>query len=330
MKTQPVPIAYSYTRFSSPEQAKGDSLRRQTEATEAWCERNNVCLDTSLTLHDKGVSAFKGLHRENPDKHALALLLKLVERGRVRPGDYLVIENLDRLSREHEVAACNLLTGILMSGVKVVQLSPYEMVLTEQSNGWELMRAVMELSRGHGESVLKSDRVGKAWRKRLAMARQGEVVLTKVLPAWIEERNGKLHLIPEATATLKLIFHLTASGYGQKRIVRKLTEEGVPPIGTSGHWSRSYINKLVRDERVLGRFQPRKVVHKKDGTKVSEPEGDPIGDYFPAAISQQEWDMARAGSPRKPTAGRTSKHVNIFAGMINNARDGCGYYCVLD
>src|SRR5687768_12023022 len=41
------PVAFSYVRFSTPEQAKGDSLRRQTEATEEWCRRNAIPLDTS-------------------------------------------------------------------------------------------------------------------------------------------------------------------------------------------------------------------------------------------------------------------------------------------
>jgi hypothetical protein len=30
------PLAYSYLRFSSPKQAAGDSIRRQTAAREAW------------------------------------------------------------------------------------------------------------------------------------------------------------------------------------------------------------------------------------------------------------------------------------------------------
>jgi DNA invertase Pin-like site-specific DNA recombinase len=30
--------AYSYIRFSSPEQAQGDSLRRQTAKAEAWAK----------------------------------------------------------------------------------------------------------------------------------------------------------------------------------------------------------------------------------------------------------------------------------------------------
>src|SRR5262245_39625582 len=128
MKTNSSALAYSYVRFSSPEQAKGDSLRRQTEDARLWCERNNVRLDTSTTLHDLGKSAYTGAHRKNPDRHALAAFLRLVELGKVPRGTYFVIENLDRLSREEEVPACHLLTGILMAGVRVVQLKPSELI----------------------------------------------------------------------------------------------------------------------------------------------------------------------------------------------------------
>ena len=91
-------IAYSYVRFSHPDQAKGDSLRRQTDAAAAWCERNGVRLDTSTTFRDLGRSAYTGAHRSNPDRHALAAFLKLVEAGKVPRGSFLIIENLDRLS----------------------------------------------------------------------------------------------------------------------------------------------------------------------------------------------------------------------------------------
>jgi DNA invertase Pin-like site-specific DNA recombinase len=126
--TSPAPVAFSYIRFSTPEQAKGDSLRRQTTAA-GWCQRDGARLDQGTTLHDLGKSAYTGAHRQKPDRNALAAFLKLVEGGRVPRGSFLLIENLDRLSREHEVPACHLLTGILMAGVNVVQLSPYEMLL---------------------------------------------------------------------------------------------------------------------------------------------------------------------------------------------------------
>jgi hypothetical protein len=58
--SSPGPIAHSYIRFSTPEQAKGDSLRRQTELAEAYCRRNGLTLDTTLMLRDLGLSAFRG------------------------------------------------------------------------------------------------------------------------------------------------------------------------------------------------------------------------------------------------------------------------------
>jgi DNA invertase Pin-like site-specific DNA recombinase len=329
--------AYSYVRFSTPEQAKGDSLRRQTEATRAWCEKNGVGLDESTTLRDLGKSAYTGAHRQNPDRHALALFLKLVEGGRVSRGSFLVIENLDRLSREHEVAACHLLTSILMAGVNVVQLSPYEMMLTEKSNGWELMRAVMELSRGHGESKIKSERVGSAWAEKKACARRGDPqpvrrqdrvngmkVLTHKLPAWVEERGGRLHLIGDRAAVIKRIFQLAAAGYGQKLTAARLAAENVPVIGRAPHWNGSYVGTILRDRRALGEFQPR-------FKRTRKPDGPAIANYFPAAVTEAEWLAARAGArERLKKRGRTGpKHVNAFAGLLRNARDGDSYYCAV-
>ena len=85
--------AYSYVRFSSPEQRKGDSLRRQTEAAADWCRRNGARLDNSTTLHDLGKSAFKGKHRENPDLNALACFLEMVQAGRVVRGSRRLISS---------------------------------------------------------------------------------------------------------------------------------------------------------------------------------------------------------------------------------------------
>jgi hypothetical protein len=39
------PRAYSYIRFSTPEQAKGASLERQTAAAKAWADRHGIELD---------------------------------------------------------------------------------------------------------------------------------------------------------------------------------------------------------------------------------------------------------------------------------------------
>src|SRR4051812_46841352 len=55
------PPADSYLRFSSPQQATGDSVRRQTENRERWLAANPaVKLDTLLRMTDAGHSGRRG------------------------------------------------------------------------------------------------------------------------------------------------------------------------------------------------------------------------------------------------------------------------------
>ena len=92
------------------------SIRRQTALREDWLKRNpKVRLDTSLTLHDLGKSAYTGEHRKNADRHALAAFLKLVDAGKIPRGSYLLIENLDRLSRVDEVPAGTRLLALALA-----------------------------------------------------------------------------------------------------------------------------------------------------------------------------------------------------------------------
>jgi DNA invertase Pin-like site-specific DNA recombinase len=325
------PLAYSYIRFSTPDQLKGDSLRRQLEGTAEWCKRNNVRLDTSLTLKDLGVSAFRGKHHED-DQHCLGQFLKAVNQGKVPAGSFLVIENLDRLSREEEVPACHLLTSILVAGVKVVQLSPYEMVLTKKSNGWELMRAVMELSRGHGESERKSDLNGKAWhakreaarakRKQPPRRRDGRITetMTSQLPAWCQEVDGVACLIPERAVAVRRIYALAGEGLGAALIVQALNREGHTPFGPSGEWSRAYVRLILRDNRAMGECQPR--------DRNRRPTGDPIPGYFPKCVEEAEWQRAQGAKGRggKQPRGPVGKRVNVFADLLHDARSGGRYW----
>src|ERR1700692_3106560 len=88
--------AYSYKRFSTPAQAQGDSLRRQTAMAQAWADRTGVPLDTELNLTDQGISAYTGANR---DVGNLGAFLKAVEEGSVPQGSWLLVEKRDRLRR---------------------------------------------------------------------------------------------------------------------------------------------------------------------------------------------------------------------------------------
>src|SRR5262249_22068026 len=155
-------------------------------------------------------------HRKNPDRHALALFLKLVESGKVPRGSYLVIENLDRLSREHVRAAATLFFSILEAGINIVTTNPERVFRHDSREMTDVIIAVVDLSRGHGESERKSELIGAAWREKRECARSnkpqpyrkdnrvgGMSLLTHSLPAWVREEEGKLVPIPEKAAVVR-------------------------------------------------------------------------------------------------------------------------------
>ncbi len=325
MPPAPAPaVAYSYLRFSSPEQAKGDSVRRQTDLRDAWLAKSGARLDTSVSLRDDGKSAFTGEHRKNPDRHALAAFLRLVEMGRVPRGSYLIVENLDRLSREHIQPALILFLNLLQAGVRVVQLLPVEQVFDAESESMAIMMAIMELSRGNSESRMKSERVGRAWAEKKRKAAADGTPLTKNLPGWLALDGGKIVLVPARAAVVKRAFALVAAGHGLVQIARTFTAERVPTFGRAAAWGSSTVHKVVRWRAALGEFQPRK-------KRTGEPDGEPIANYFPAAVSEREWWAAQSALSSRDGGGRstgngTGKHFNPFSGLLTDARDGTKVY----
>jgi DNA invertase Pin-like site-specific DNA recombinase len=312
------PLAYSYGRFSSPQQSEGDSQRRQDQAAAAWCKRNGVRLDSTTHLWDKGTSAFRGAHRQEPHKHALAAFLHMVEKGTVAPGSILIVENLDRLTRENPVDALGLLLDLLRKDVRIAVLTPHEVVYEHETGPMNLVLAVMEVGRSNQESVRKSDLLKASWAGKRARAREEGEVMTRRLPCWVEEKGGRLHLIPERVEILRLLYRLAVEGRGAHLIVKELVHRKVPVMGAAKEWNRRYVSILLNDRRLLGEFQPHDV--------AGNPIGEPIADYYPAAIGADLFDRARAAIRlRLHKRGRVGKQVNLFAGLMKNARDGKTY-----
>jgi DNA invertase Pin-like site-specific DNA recombinase len=125
MKSKAAPFiprrkAFSYVRFSTPEQAKGDSRRRQEQMAIDYAERHNLELDESLRFEDLGVSAYRG---KNAVEGELRTFIDAAKQGIVPEGSVLLVENLDRISRLAPLDAVNLLDEITRTGVAVATLS---------------------------------------------------------------------------------------------------------------------------------------------------------------------------------------------------------------
>lgn len=117
-------IVHSYSRYSSAGQALGTSEARQVAKGLEWIKRNGHTLsDLSPNLIDKGKSGWS----KNNRQAALAAFLKELG-GRVKAGDILLIEAIDRLSRRGVRETQDLVNTIFKAGVDICILSPVEKI----------------------------------------------------------------------------------------------------------------------------------------------------------------------------------------------------------
>jgi len=312
--------AYSYIRFSTPEQIKGDSLRRQTELSAKYALEHNLNLDESLTFRDLGVSAFNKSNLSSGGQ--LRAFLDAIDQGVVSSGSYLLVESLDRISRAEILDALEVFTGILNRGITIITLADNMEYSKEKANRQftDLIISITIMSRAHEESLTKSRRLKAAWdtkRKNI-----GERKLTSTCPAWLKLNAARTEYepIPEKIAIVRQIVGLMMSGMGKGSIAKKFNQQGTLSIGNRNKkqtWFPSYIVKIVNSRALIGAFQPMHFVNKK-----RVPVGEPISDYFPRVISDEEFALlqqliSERGS--KSGGNRGKFFSNLFTGFVKCA-----------
>lgn len=117
-----------------------------------------------LTYQDLGLSAFNGAHAH---RGALSDFLDAIEHGFIEKGTVLLVESLDRLSREKIGDATERLRHILKAGVEVITLSD-QTHYDESSldDPYFLIKAILIAQRANEESEIKSRRMKSVWQKK--------------------------------------------------------------------------------------------------------------------------------------------------------------------
>lgn len=327
--------AYSYVRFSTPSQAAGASLQRQTEKAAKYALEHGLTLDTELKMTDLGVSAYRG---KNAHTGALGGFLKAVEAGYVARGSYLLIENMDRLSRADIVTAQGLFLQLVGSGINLVTLTNGEAYSAErfQREPEAILMVVLELIRANKESVRKAQLVGDAKaRKKKRLAEHGleGKPYTRQTPAWIRwsDTEGRYELIRERADIVKEMFERVDRGDGLGRIARDLNERGVPTWARTGgqrtadHWRISYVRKVLASTAPIGAFTPHTTTH-DETTKVRRDEPmAPVENLFPSAIDADTYWRVHRKLSATAARGRNAKQPpkSIVAGIVFCAT--CGH-----
>lgn len=320
--------AYSYVRFSTPEQAKGDSLRRQIDKARAFAAAHDLALDESLK--DEGISAYRG---SNKEKGSLGAFLAKVEAGEIQKGSYLIVESLDRLSREQVHVALRLFLTLIEHGIVLATLSDnkiYSDASIAQSPT-ELIVSIALMMRSHDESAIKSDRVSQAWEKKRRLAESDKVAMTKICPAWLAKVGQRYVAIPERATVVQKIFAWAIEGLGTRSIAKRLNQMGVQSWTTKKDkrsiWHDSYIKKILDNPAVFGEYTPRS----KRAGGSDETASETIEDYFPAVVDRETFYKARAVVSSRATSNvraPAGKHRNVLSGLVKCSTCGGGMHYI--
>jgi DNA invertase Pin-like site-specific DNA recombinase len=288
--------AYSYRRFSNEKQAAGDSLRRQLSEAQDYCRRNGLELDETLEA-DKGVSAFKG---RNSKEGNLGLFIRAVEDGLVESGSFLIVENLDRMSRIEPGRAYNLLQRICDLGINVVTTNDNKVYTQDNihSDMVSMIGSIMRFSVANEESKKKSVRVKAAWVHRKQKAVDDGYVVKEMYPHWITCPNeDQPYLDEERSFTVKRIVTEYLSGKGINTIVRNLNEDGVKTFGGGKQWWQDTVRQILDNPAIAGLYKDRE-------------------NYFPAIITIEQWNDLRTlrNSQHRPKV-RGKALLNPLSGL---------------
>lgn len=315
------PRVISYARFSSTKQGRGSSLERQTRAAREWCESKGWLLDDEF--YDLGVSAYTGKNKKKGD---LRVFLNEIEEKHIEPGTYLLIEALDRLSREEIFEALELLKKILKAGVVIVTLTDgKEWTAEGMKDLSDFMLSIMLLARAHEESRMKAKRLRATFdgaREKQSNQQFGSA------PGWLTRtaKDQPWTVIEDRAESVRRVFELAAQGYGSKAIAKQANAEKWPvptrdTVDKPQIWHSTMAGRLLRFREVLGEHEYWITGH--DAKAESEhwkgrSSGLIVKDFYPRIISDELWHRARASIETRETGNRRrdENYFNIWSGLL--------------
>lgn len=308
------PIAFSYIRLSSEAQAKGSGRKRQLEMSKKFAAARGLELNEDFSLEDIGVSGFKGA---NAAVGEFAKILEAIKTGAIPAGSFLLVESLDRISRQQPNIALSTFMGIINAGITVVTLADGREYTASTVKLEDLIYSLIVMSRAHDESQMKSIRTKGAWKSRRQNADNKKI--TRQVPFWlrVSDDQKSFELIEERVAIVQRVFADAVAGIGAFTIARRLNDEGIKPFGRSNKWQTSSVHKIILGRAVLGEFQSRST---ENGNRV--PDGPVLADYFPRVIDEETFFAAQNSRLQRRTNSGGRKGVdfsNLFSKLATCA-----------
>lgn len=303
-------------RFSRPEQAKGTSIERQSQFAEEYAAKHGLELDKNLTMTDKGLSAFHGIHKK---KGAFGQFIAAVTAGKVQSGSVLVVESLDRLSREDPLIAQSALNDLILSGITVVTAADNQVYSREeiQENPFKLIMSLVVMIRANEESETKQRRSNAFLKSALKQYQiSGKIRRLGADPSWLDyNKEDGTYSFNERVEVIRRILILYNQGIGSLKIARQLTEENVPTLsGKRSAWGQTTVANIVKSHALYGlkRINVQGVDYDLD-------------DFYPELISKSKWlALQQHRTKRSKTMHGRGEVVHLITGH-GKGFTTCGY-----
>lgn len=348
MMTELRPLCYSYVRFSTADQIKGDSKRRQIDKARAWAEENGYDFDESMTIRDEGKSAYKGAHVK---KGNLGKFLERCEDGEIPKGSVLYVEAIDRLTRLDYWDAQDLISDLLRHVDLVVSQISNDVISRRGRSNNNLAMVFAGLIVGsNAESQRKSSNLREAWRtKRLKSSKDG-CLYTEKTPEWIsvtDFQNRKLSkdekvkdrhtrdktksnkviigVIPERGKIVKAIFQKYNKGVTMGALATWLNNEGFETWGGAKCWYRSYVTKILNNPAVCGTLEQSSTESVEDlelGERQKRKLENKVKDYYPRVISPELFKSVQSKLPKKGKGGGARATQNALSNLCECPKCG--------
>lgn len=325
---------FIYHRVSSDQQLKGTGIERQEQNLQAYVERTNLLAEMDdaepvIIAETGGISAFKGMNM------SVGHLGKWMDQVRASmwDGSALVLESIDRFSRENPFTVVAYLSELVNHNITIHDVSLN--LLINRSNSAMLPIVTMSAQRAYEESKVKSDRIRDGWKRKRENAFNNGTIVTNKRPQWIDIVDDK-YVLNDKVAIVREIFRLYQTGIGTPTIAKILNERGNEWLFDSGRvWRAESVHKILRNKRVTGTIFISEIIRDYNSTSNPVDQKKYEMEVYPIAISKDEFELVQnILKSRRPNAGRITKSAskdelkksNIFNSVCRCARCGEAMY----
>lgn len=308
--------ALIYARFSKADQSKGHSLKRQLDNVREVCAARNLIEHPARTFTEKGKSAFTGANRA---KGALLANLELEIAAGIHHGRTLVVEHLDRLSRQGHDEVTGFLRTCSANGVSVATHDGSRLYRAgEPIPMLEIIEIILKSELAREESAKKSRRVLASFKDKREKATKGEAkAIASRPPSWLRRVPNGYELIEDRAAIVREAYRLAANGAGTPEIVKIFNGRKIPTWrGSSKGWHESYVAKMLTNRTAIGEY-------------LSPTHGDRILDYYPPVVTVELFNRVQASRETRRVKGRGRRghaQTNLFSGITICAECGGRMY----